>query len=120
MKTIAVSATGRHLEATVGQLFGRARFFILIDPDTLEWEVLDNLSRLAAREGIGIMTAKTLETRQVRTVLTGKCGAKALAALQGAGVEVRLNAKGTVRQALLSYTKGELVQATQANVAVAH
>ena len=119
MKDIAVSATGRNLEAKVGPLFGRARFFILVDPDSLEWEALDNLGNLSATQGIGVVTARSLERKNVRTVLTGSCGPKAFEELQAAGIEVVLDAKGTIRQALASYIKGELPRATRSNVAVA-
>ena len=118
MKVIAVSATGKHLGAKVGPLFGWARFFILVDPDTLEWEALDNLENLSARQGIGLMTAKSLNQKKIRTVLTGRCGPKAFEELRGAGIDVVLNARGTIRQALASYMSGELVGASKSNVAV--
>lgn len=38
IKTIAISAAKKSLEAPLEALFGRARFFILADPVTLEWE----------------------------------------------------------------------------------
>ncbi|MEJ2226404.1 MAG: NifB/NifX family molybdenum-iron cluster-binding protein [Syntrophobacterales bacterium] len=120
MKDIAVSANGKHLAAKVGPLFGRSRFFILVDPTTLEWEALDNLKNLSSTQGVGLMTAKSLHQKKIRTVITGKCGPKAFGELQAAGIEVFLNAKGTVRQALTGYITGELSPATKSNVAVSH
>ena len=120
MKDIAVSANGKHLEAKVGPLFGRSRFFILVDPTTLEWEALDNLQNLSSNQGIGLLTAKSLQQKKIRTVLTGSCGPKAFGELQAAGIDVVLNAKGTIRQALAGYIKGELPPATKANVAVSY
>lgn len=120
MKDIAVSANGRHLEAQVGPLFGRARFFILVDPDTLEWEALDNLKNLSASQGIGLTTAKSLEKKKIRLVLTGSCGPKAFQELQAAGIDVVLNAQGTVRQALANFAQGELTKASKSNVAVTY
>jgi len=118
MKNIAVSSNGTHLEAKVGPLFGRARFFILVDPETLEWEALDNLGNLSAAQGIGLMTAKSLERKNIRTVLTGSCGPKAFEELQAAGIEVVQNAHGTIRQALTRYLSGELPASSKSNVAV--
>jgi predicted Fe-Mo cluster-binding NifX family protein len=120
MKNIAVSANGKHLEAQVGPLFGRSRFFILVDPDTLEWETLDNLASLGNSQGIGLMTAQSLERKNIRTVLTGSCGPKAFEELQAAGIEVILNAKGTIRQAVASFMNGELARASKSNVMVAY
>jgi predicted Fe-Mo cluster-binding NifX family protein len=102
----------------VGPLFGRARFFILVDPDTLEWEALDNLRNLDTSQGVGLVTAKSLERKNIRTVLTGSCGPKAFGELQAAGIEVVLNAQGTIRQALASFMNGELAKASKSNVAV--
>ena len=120
MKTIAVSASKKNLDGPVGGVFGRARFFILADPETGEWEALDNLSNLFARQQIGVNTAQAIIERNIRTVMTGKCGAKAFEKLQAAGIEVFLNTRGTVRQALEKLIRGEIVPATVPNVQKAH
>lgn len=82
MKTIAISAAKKSLEAPVEALFGRARFFILADPVTLEWEALDNLPNLSSNQMIGVMAAKSLVRKNIGTVMTGKCGSKAFAELK--------------------------------------
>jgi predicted Fe-Mo cluster-binding NifX family protein len=120
MKNLAVSANGENLEAKVAPLFGRARFFIIVDPDTLEWETWDNIGNLSATQGIGITTANRLVRHNIRTVLTGSCGPKAFEELQAAGVEVFLNAQGTVRQAVDRHRKGELHRASKSNVSVSY
>jgi predicted Fe-Mo cluster-binding NifX family protein len=120
MKDVAVSANGKHLGAKVGPLFGRSRFFILVDPTTLEWEALDNLKNLSGTQGVGLMTAKSLHQKKIRTVITGSCGPRAFGELQAAGIEVVLHAKGTIRQALAGYIRGELPPATKSNVAVTY
>jgi predicted Fe-Mo cluster-binding NifX family protein len=120
MKTIAVSANGKKLEARVSPLFGRARFFIIIDPSSLEWEAWDNLGNLSAAQGIGVLTANRLARHNIRTVLTGSCGPKAFRELQDAGIEVVLNAQGTVRQALASFQQGRLAPASESNVSVSY
>jgi predicted Fe-Mo cluster-binding NifX family protein len=116
MKNIAVSANNNNFEAEVGPLFGRARVFIIVDPDTLEWEAWDNMDNLSAMQGIGILAANRLVRRNIRTVLTGSCGPKAFEELKAAGIEVVLNAQGTVRQAVANFKKGELSPASQSNV----
>jgi predicted Fe-Mo cluster-binding NifX family protein len=120
MQTLAVGANGKSLEAKVSPLFGRARFFILVDPDTLEWEALDNLKNLTSPEGVGVATATTLVKKNIRTVVAGRCGPKAFQELQAAGVEVVLNAHGTVRQTLAAFIKGELTRASESNIQVSY
>ena len=56
------------------------------------------------------MTANRLVRHNIRTVLTGSCGPKAFQELQAAGIEVFLNAQGTVRQALASLKEGKLTR----------
>jgi len=119
MKTVAISANGRDIDAGVEPRFGRARFFILVDPITQEWEPVDNLANLSSLREVGLLTARTLtKNRVVQTVLTGNCGPRAFDELHGAGVKVFLNAQGTVRQALFKWRCGELEQASGPNVPV--
>lgn len=116
MKTIAISTARKSLDAPVEGLFGRSRFFILVDPDTLEWEALDNLHNLSGSQLIGVATARNLVQKQVQTVMTGKCGAKAFAELKEAGVQVILDTKGTVRQALTKLIRRDYLPAAGPNV----
>lgn len=116
MKTIALSTSRKSLEARVEGLFGRARFFILVDPDTLEWEVLDNMKNLFSQNMIGVATARTLLQKKVKTVITGKCGSKAFAELKAGGVQVILNTNGKVRQALEKFIRGDFTAAAGPNV----
>ncbi|MFZ5449900.1 MAG: NifB/NifX family molybdenum-iron cluster-binding protein [Thermodesulfobacteriota bacterium] len=119
MKTVAISANGKDLDAGVEPRFGRARFFILLDPVTQQWEPLDNLPILSSREDVGILTAKNLtKNRVLQTVVTGNCGPKAFKELKKAGVKVFLNAQGTVRQILDKLRLGELEEALGPNVPV--
>jgi len=119
MKTVAISANGKDIDAGVEPRFGRARFFILADPITQEWEPVDNLAPLSSLQDVGILTAKNLtKNRVVQTVVTGNCGPKAFEELKGAGVKVFLNAQGTVRQALNRLRQGELEEAPGPNVPV--
>jgi predicted Fe-Mo cluster-binding NifX family protein len=119
MKTVAISANGKDLDAGVEPRFGRARFFILADPVTQEWEPLDNLANLSSLQQVGVITAKKLtKHRVVQTVITGNCGPKAFEELKDAGVKVFLNAQGTVRQALNKLRLGQLEEAPDPNVPV--
>jgi predicted Fe-Mo cluster-binding NifX family protein len=119
MKTIAISSDGESLDAKVQPLFGRSRFFILADPETLEWEVLDNMYNLSSLQQVGVMTAQNLVRKNIRTVITGKCGSKAFKELTEAGVQVLLDTQGTGRQALEQFLRGDFIPATSPNVSEA-
>ena len=119
MKTVAISSAGESLDAKVQPLFGRSRFFILADPETLEWEVLDNLNNISSLQQVGVMTAQNLVRKNIRTVMTGKCGSKAFEELAAAGVQVLLDTQGTGRQALEKFIRGDFIPATSPNVSEA-
>ena len=119
MKTIAISACGRDLDACVEPRFGRTRFFVLVDPNTEDWESFDNMANISSLQDVGILTAKNLTKNQaVKTVLTGHCGPKAFKELKEAGVKVFLNAGGTVRFALNKLLQGELQESAEPNVPI--
>ena len=118
MKTVAISATGENPDASVDQRFGLARFFILLDPLTQDWELFDNLANITSMENVGIHTAKSLTKNQVETVITGNCGSRAFKELLESGVEVFLDAHGTVRQAFDQWRHGKPQPASDANMVV--
>jgi len=119
MKTIAISASGKDLDACVEPRFGRTRYFVLVDPATEDWESIDNLANLSSQQDVGILTAKNLtKNRTVQTVVTGNCGPKAFKELREAGVKVFLNARGSLRHVLHKLRLGELKESSAPNVPV--
>ena len=113
---IALSVQGKDLHAAVDPRFGRCSHFILVDPETMHFEVLDN-PNLAAAGGVGIQTAQFLANQDVQVVLTGNCGPNAFATLQAAGIDVVIGVSGTVQTVIEQYNSGQLHAAAQPNVA---
>lgn len=116
MKTIAISASEKSLEAKVDPRFGRAPYFMVVDPETLEWEGIDNRPNINAAHGAGIQAARLVAEHQVKTVITGNCGPKAFQTLQAAGIQVAVNVNSTVREAIEKFKRGELSVSAGPNV----
>jgi len=112
---IAVSSTGPDLNALVDARFGRCQYFIVVDPQTLEFEAVPN-PNLAATHGAGIQTAQMVAGKGVTVVLTGNCGPNAFQTLSAAGIQVIVGVSGTVKAAVEKYKKGELQPSSQASV----
>ena len=112
---IAISATGPTLEAEVNPRFGRCPHFILADPETMQFEVLDNSSAMAAG-GAGISAAQMIAGQGVTAVLTGNCGPNAYGVLSAAGIQVITGVSGTVKDAVQKYKEGKFQGSSQANV----
>jgi predicted Fe-Mo cluster-binding NifX family protein len=113
---IAISAGGPDLEAMVDPRFGRAPYFLMVDPESLEFEVVANQQNLQAAQGAGIQAAALVARHQPQAVITGNCGPKAYHTLTAAGIPVLLGVDGPVRQAVDLYRQGKLTEAPGPNV----
>ncbi len=114
---IVVSASGPGLEDQVDPRFGRAPFFLLVDPETLDIEVVPNQPNLQAAQGAGIQSAALVAQYKPAAVLTGHCGPKAFHTLEAAGVAVIVGVAGSVKQAVQDYRAGRFHRASGPNVA---
>lgn len=113
---IAVTASGDNLEAAVDPRLGRAPFFLLVNPETLEFEVVENRESLQAPHGAGVQAATLLARHQPAAVLTGHCGPKAFQILQAAGIPVIVGVEGPVRDVVQDYQSGKLKPTRSPNV----
>jgi predicted Fe-Mo cluster-binding NifX family protein len=113
---IAISANGPDLEAQVDPRFGRAPYFLVVNPETMEFEVLPNQLNLRAPQGAGIQAAALVARHQPAAVLTGHCGPRAFQTLQAAGIPVIVGVEGPVREAVQKYQQGKLKPAGSPDV----
>ncbi len=102
---IALSATAASLEAPLDPRFGRAAWFLLLDPAT---RTVEEIAQPAASSGsgAGIEAARRLAERGVTHVLTGRCGPNAAAALSAAGIRLVEGCSGTVGEVLERFLAG--------------
>jgi len=112
---IAISAMDSTLDAEVDPRFGRCQYFIIIDPDTMQFEAVDNSSAMASG-GAGISTGQMIASKGVQAVLTGNCGPNAYQVLSGAGIQVITGASGRVKDAIQVYKSGKFQASSQPNV----
>ena len=113
---IAVSATGTNLDADIDPRFGRCQYFIIANPDTMEFETLGNSSAMAGG-GAGISTAQTIAGKGVEAILTGNCGPNAYQVFSAAGIKVITGVSGKIRDAIQNYKSGKFQASSQPNVA---
>ena len=116
MEKIAISSEGPSLDAAMDSRFGRAAGFVVVDPETLEFEFLDNGVSQSMSQGAGIQAAENVVNSGAKTVLTGSVGPKAFMALEAAGIKVGQNLENmTVRQAIEAFINDKVVWAQQPN-----
>ena len=56
---IAISATGPDLDDQVDPRFGRCQYFVIVDPDSMQFESVENSSAMASG-GAGISAAQMI------------------------------------------------------------
>ena len=112
---IAITATGPALDAEIDPRFGRCQYFVIVDPETMQFEAVENSSAVAGG-GAGVSTAQMIVGKGVEAVLTGNCGPNAYQVLSAAGVKVVTGVAGKVQGAIHGYKSGTLKASSQPNV----
>lgn len=113
---IAISAKGDSLSAEIDPRFGRAAFFILVDPDTMHYAVVENKQNLQLPQGAGIQAAQTIVESGANILLTGNCGPKAFKVLKVTGIKVAVGISGTLIDAVTLFKQGKINYAETPNV----
>ncbi len=113
---LAITSTGKELDSNLDPRFGRTAYFIIADPETMAFEVVENSQNLNLPQGAGIQAGKTIADNRVDVLITGHCGPKAFKVLQNAGVKIMTGARGTVTDAIEQFNKGELESSAEADV----
>ena len=112
---IAVTASDKSITSQLDPRFGRCRYFLIVDTDTMGSEAVEN-SSAEESGGAGIQSAKQVVDQGVAYVLTGNCGPNAHRTLTAAGVGVIVDCSGTVKEVVELFKAGELSTAGSANV----
>ncbi|HHX77864.1 MAG TPA: dinitrogenase iron-molybdenum cofactor biosynthesis protein, partial [Firmicutes bacterium] len=92
---IAVSAMGDTLESSLDPRFGRAQYFIIVEPEQAGNAAVINNTSLPAG-GAGIATAQLLADKGVEAVITGNVGPNAMKVLKAAGIDIYRGTTATV------------------------
>ena len=105
---IAVASIGKELISYTYLRFGRAEYFIIVDSETLEYDVVENKQNLDSPHGAGIQAAKTVVDQKADVLISGRVGPKAFQVLNAAGVKVITGVEGRVVDVIAQYKSGRL------------
>lgn len=84
---IAICSSGQDLESQVNPRFGRCPYFLLVDSETKEFEVLENTAGMVSR-GAGVSAAQMVANKKVAAVLGVNFGPNAVNVLGEAGIKL--------------------------------
>jgi predicted Fe-Mo cluster-binding NifX family protein len=116
MAKIAVSSEGPDLDARVDPRFGRAAGFMIVDPQTMTFDYVDNGTSQVMAQGAGIQAAEIVAGTGASVLLTGYVGPKAFQALSAAGIVIGQNLDQlTVREAIQRFQQGDVDMAEAPN-----
>jgi predicted Fe-Mo cluster-binding NifX family protein len=102
---VCVTAKGPDLDSDIDPSFGRAAYFLIVDPNTLEFKPFPN-PYAQAGHGAGIQSAQFVAGQSVSAVLTGQVGPNARQVFEAAGISVVAGQAGRVRETVMSLRKG--------------
>ena len=103
---IAISSTGSSLDDQIDPRFGRCTYFILIDPETMEYETIPN-QNVDATSGAGISAAQLVIDKGATVVLTGNLGPKAANVFDSSGTKIVTGVSGQVGEAIRLYAQSK-------------
>jgi len=105
---IILTATSPNIDSPVDARFGRGAYFIVVDPDTLDWQAHPN-SGAGAMGGAGTLAAQFAANQKAEAVISGDFGPNAYNALLAAGIAMYLFGESTtVKEAIEHFKAGEL------------
>jgi len=107
---IILTTVSPNIESEVDPRFGRSAYFLIIDPDTLEWQApLNPCVNLSG--GAGIQAAQFVTEHKADAVVSGDFGPNAFDALNAAGVPMYVYGRcRTAREAITQFKAGQLEQ----------
>ncbi|MFP3868094.1 MAG: NifB/NifX family molybdenum-iron cluster-binding protein [Desulfobacteraceae bacterium] len=105
---VCISSEGNTLDSRVDPRFGRCNYFILADPDTMEYQAYPNPAREAIG-GAGIQGAQWVANQGIQVVLTGRVGPNAQQVFAASGIKVAIDVEGTVGEVLNAFKAGRIV-----------
>ena len=113
---IVITTQGKDLSSQLDPRFGRAKWLIVVDAESGDFQAHDNAVNLNAAQGAGIQTGQNIANLGVEAVITGNVGPNAFKTLNATGVKMFLAEKQTVQDAIDSFKAGKLKEVDRANV----
>ncbi len=96
---VAIPTNGNDLSGMVDERFGRCARFLLVDSETMEFQVIANPAAMQSG-GAGVTAAQIVIDQGARAVLAGEVGPKAYDVLERAGVMIYARITGNARDAM--------------------
>lgn len=105
---LAISLEENSYKSQVDRRFGRAGFFILIDTESNDYEIIENEAKNEA-SGAGLKVVKNLVNLGVDEIITGEIGPKAAVLIEEFDIQTyKLGELKSVDEVLKNYRENKL------------
>jgi len=95
---ICITSLGKDLESEIDPRFGRCKYFIFCDTDTMQYEAVENSWR-DAQQGAGTQAGQFVASKGAKILITGKIGPGAERVIKSAGIKI-FEANGKIIDAI--------------------
>ncbi|MFH1459414.1 MAG: NifB/NifX family molybdenum-iron cluster-binding protein [Candidatus Omnitrophota bacterium] len=112
---ICITSQGDNLESQVDPHFGRCQYFIIVNPDTLEFEAIKN-PNIDSSGGAGIQSGQLISEKLAEIVITGNVGPNAFNTLKAGGIRVITGASGKIKEIIEQYKNNKFKTIDKPNV----
>jgi predicted Fe-Mo cluster-binding NifX family protein len=99
---ICITTTGKNLNSSIDQVFGRCSYFLLVDSKTQEFKAITNKAKESER-GAGIAASQTVVDLKAEAVICNKIGPNAQMVLEKSGIKIISGISGTAKDALSKF-----------------
>ena len=106
---IAISSTGEGLTSKVSEVFARCPYFIIVDIENQEIKKFEAIKNESENQmsGAGISAAQLMAEKNVKAVITGNIGPRALDVLNQFNIEIYYGSD-TADKVLEKFIEGKL------------
>jgi predicted Fe-Mo cluster-binding NifX family protein len=112
---IAVPSDGSNLDAKVADRFNTAKYLLIIDVDTGEYEAVPN-PFITGQHGAGVQAIVLAVSKGARAVLTGYTSPGIVNQFKSSGIEILTGVNGTVRKAVEQYKTTSSLKVSETEV----
>ena len=112
---LCISSTGEDLNSNVDPRFGRCDYFLIINPNTMNFELVLNKNS-KAMGGAGIQAAELIAKKGANIVITGNVGPNAFQTLKAADIKIITGVSGNIKTIVEKYNRGELKEIAEPSV----
>ena len=104
---ICVTSIGDNIDSDVDPRFGRCKYFLIIDTDSMNVKPISNDSMMTSG-GAGIQAAQMVAKTGAQIVITGNIGPNAFQTLKAADIKIITGVNGKIKDVVERFNQGKL------------